>query len=442
MVFLIFSCNQNQDSNTPQKAIASEPTGTSLIPENPNTLNNEIANGGLNDVPSNETDENETDENETDENETDENETDENETDENEADSNEDSCSTDTDKDGAMNCIDESPYNSNCYVNCTSSSSSTTVTTTNIDPNAPYYKYYKDDDGDGFGNSSSSMESTQQKTGYVLDSSDCDDGDKEIGSKTTDEDCDGALSDSNDSNKIDCDDTSTLFGAKKNDADCDGVLATMDCDDTNALLKLDDSNDTVCDELQFFYDTDYQVQVLVDNVWQYWIIEEKNYLGYAEYYLRRADSSSFTFQFRLATDQTFKTTAISSDEVLKNEMKGSYIYSSNKKTYMSTTYTATYLITMGNPTKSKGSGLENIGYVDIDLLDAGAGDYLISTVVEDCTDTCCPAGKLCSQEFRLKYTKDGSRWFAKDSTLSDSFGRDMYSTNALKLRLIKDAPSE
>ena len=432
LVFFIFSCNQNQDSTPSQKTAVSGSTSNSLMQQNPNVQNNEIANGDLNDDASNEVASNEVASNESDSN----------ESDSNEADSDDDSCSTDTDKDGAMNCVDEWPYNSNCYENCTSSSSSTTVSTTTIDPNAPYYKYYKDDDGDGFGNSSSSMESTQQPTGYVLDSTDCDDGDEEVGSKTTDEDCDGALSDSNDINE-DCDDSSTLFGAKKYDADCDGILAASDCNDTNALLKLDDNNDDVCDELQFFYDTDYQVQVLVDNTWQYWTTEEGTYGGYSEYFLRRAESSTYKFQFRLATDQTFKTTAISSDEVLKNDMKGNYIYSINRARYMSSTYSATYIITMGNPSKTKGAGLESgVGYVEVVMEDNSKGNYLISDNDGYSDEVKCPAGKVCSQEFKLKYTKDENRWFAKHSLNSSNFGRDLYSSNAAKLRLIKDAPAE
>jgi|GEM_PF-6736565 len=471
-VSFICSCNQNQESISSEEAAELEQTASPLTQGSSPITTDLPAGGVINQTPinntpqwyaksadSNETDSNETDSNETDSNETDSNEADSNEADSNEADSNEadsneadsneadsnedNSCSIDTDKDGAMDCADEWPYNSNCYVNCTSSSSSTAVSTTSVDPNAPYYKYYQDDDGDGFGNSSSFLESTQKPTGYVLDSSDCDDGDQDIGSKTTDADCDGALSESDDPKEIDCNDASILFGAKKNDTDCDGVLAASDCDDTDALLKLDENNDNICDELQFFYDTDYQVQVLIDGVWQYLTTEEGTYGGYSEYFLRRADSSNFKFQFRLATDQTFKTTVISSGEVEKNSMKGNYIYSVNRARYMSSTYSATYIITMGNPSKTKGTGFESgVGYVEVTMEDNSNGNYLVSHTEDYSDDVKCPEGKLCSQEFKLKYPNDSNRWFAKHSLNSSNFGRDLYSQNAAKLRLIKDAPTE
>ena len=74
--------------------------------------------------------------------------------------------------------------------------------------------------------------------------------------------------------------------------------------------------------------------------------------------------------------------------------------------------------------------------------DNSKGNYLISDNDGYSDEVKCPAGKVCSQEFKLKYTKDENRWFAKHSLNSSNFGRDLYSSNAAKLRLIKDAPAE
>jgi hypothetical protein len=123
-------------------------------------------------------------------------------------------------------------------------------------------------------------------------------------------------------------------------------------------------------------------------------------------------------------------------------MEGNYIYSINRARYM-TTSPSTYIITMGNPNKTQGAGLESVvGYVEVVMQDNSKGNYLISDNDGYSDEVKCPAGKVCSQEFKLKYPNDSNRWFAKHSTYSSNFGRDISSQNAAKLRLIKDAPAE
>ena len=87
--------------------------------------------------------------------------------------------------------------------------------------------YYEDGDGDGYGNASVSMVDTSQPSGYVLDSSDCDDtngavnpGVTEVVGNGIDDDCNPATSDSE----------------LAYDDDGDGVTENEgDCDDANAM---------------------------------------------------------------------------------------------------------------------------------------------------------------------------------------------------------------
>lgn len=74
-----------------------------------------------------------------------------------------------------------------------------TVSTSDTAPYPIYRIYYKDADGDGFGNPLSTRKALAQPVGYVTNSLDCDDGDKAVHPKATevcddrDNDCDGSV---------------------------------------------------------------------------------------------------------------------------------------------------------------------------------------------------------------------------------------------------------
>jgi len=74
----------------------------------------------------------------------------------------------------------------------------------------------------------------------VIASEDCDDSDASLGSVLEDADCDGAIT------SEDCDDNDSSSTTLENDADCDGVLSDSDCDDENEDLG-DVSEDEDCD---------------------------------------------------------------------------------------------------------------------------------------------------------------------------------------------------
>jgi len=110
--------------------------------------------------------------------------------------------------------------------------------------------YYRDADGDGYGEATTSVESCSAPSGYVLDDTDCDDtrsgvnpGAYEYCSTTYDDDCDGSI---NESSAVDA---TTWY----DDADADGygdasvsadacsaptgyVSASGDCDDDDASV--------------------------------------------------------------------------------------------------------------------------------------------------------------------------------------------------------------
>jgi len=131
--------------------------------------------------------------------------------------------------------------------------------------------WYRDNDGDGFGNPNDPLESNTQPTGFVLDNTDCDDNDANINPNTVwyaDSDGDGFGDDSNPLiqclqpsgyvlDNTDCDDTdaninpNTIWYA---DSDGDGfgddsnpiiqclqpsgyILDNTDCDDTDANIN-------------------------------------------------------------------------------------------------------------------------------------------------------------------------------------------------------------
>ncbi len=89
--------------------------------------------------------------------------------------------------------------------------------------------FYLDDDGDGYGDASTSVSVCNQPSGYLVDGTDCDDGNSAISPAATETWYDGDDSD--------CD------GASDYDADGDGfdseehIITGTDCDDTDASIN-------------------------------------------------------------------------------------------------------------------------------------------------------------------------------------------------------------
>ena len=104
--------------------------------------------------------------------------------------------------------------------------------------------WYRDADGDGYGNPALSMEDCDQPSGYVLDNTDCDDGDADQYPGATeycngeDDDCDGVV------DEDDAVDADTWY----QDADFDGYgnanVSDVDCDQPSGYV----SNDDDCDD--------------------------------------------------------------------------------------------------------------------------------------------------------------------------------------------------
>lgn len=119
--------------------------------------------------------------------------------------------------------------------------------------------FYRDADTDGYGNRADKVNACIQPTGYVADSTDCNDGDASIHSPITyykDADSDGFGDASSSStlcqlvppsgyvtNNTDCDDTQKLYQDTDGDGygstiivACEGVTNNTDCDDNNAAI--------------------------------------------------------------------------------------------------------------------------------------------------------------------------------------------------------------
>ena len=131
-----------------------------------------------------------------------------------------------------------------------------------IDDNIPYFSYYKDSDGDGFGDSNSELFicDLSAPAGYVTDSSDCDDQNVNINPDSS-EICDNIDNDCND----EIDDNIPYFSYYR-DSDGDGfgdsnselsicdlsapagyVTDSSDCDDQNVNINPDSSE--LCDNI-------------------------------------------------------------------------------------------------------------------------------------------------------------------------------------------------
>lgn len=100
--------------------------------------------------------------------------------------------------------------------------------------------WYIDDDGDGFGNVESGAVSCDPLSGWVADSTDCDDADHTKNPAVVEADCSGMVD-------LNCD-----GNTPGEDADNDGFLGCEECDDTDAAVNPDvgetcDGIDNNCD---------------------------------------------------------------------------------------------------------------------------------------------------------------------------------------------------
>jgi hypothetical protein len=90
--------------------------------------------------------------------------------------------------------------------------------------------YYRDWDGDGYGDPEDTIIACSSDGSYVTNDDDCDDSDEAFTSIEGDADCDGVLT------ADDCDDEDETLGPVADDGDCDSVLIVDDCDDADPLL--------------------------------------------------------------------------------------------------------------------------------------------------------------------------------------------------------------
>ena len=135
----------------------------------------------------------------------------------------------DQDMDGVSDQQDNCPQNANA--NQADSDQDGTGDACDSTPYGPMTTYYRDADGDTYGDASQTTDAYTQPAGYVTNSNDCDDNDNTLGDITNDADCDGVITPN------DCDDGDNTLGDIQNDADCDGVVTAEDCNDTNPSLS-------------------------------------------------------------------------------------------------------------------------------------------------------------------------------------------------------------
>ena len=135
----------------------------------------------------------------------------------------------DQDMDGVSDQQDNCPQNANA--NQADSDQDGTGDACDSTPYGPMTTYYRDADGDTYGDASQTTNAYTQPAGYVTNSNDCNDNDNTLGDITNDADCDGVITPN------DCDDGDNTLGDIQNDADCDGVVTAEDCNDTNPSLS-------------------------------------------------------------------------------------------------------------------------------------------------------------------------------------------------------------
>ena len=135
----------------------------------------------------------------------------------------------DQDMDGVSDQQDNCPQNANA--NQADSDQDGTGDACDSTPYGPMTTYYRDADGDTYGDASQTTDAYSQPAGYVTNSNDCNDNDNTLGDITNDADCDGVIAPN------DCDDGDNTLGDIQNDADCDGVVTAEDCNDTNPSLS-------------------------------------------------------------------------------------------------------------------------------------------------------------------------------------------------------------
>ena len=135
----------------------------------------------------------------------------------------------DQDMDGVSDQQDNCPQNANA--NQADSDQDGTGDACDSTPYGPMTTYYRDADGDTYGDASQTTDAYTQPAGYVTNSNDCNDNDNTLGDITNDADCDGVITPN------DCGDGDNTLGDIQNDADCDGVVTAEDCNDTNPSLS-------------------------------------------------------------------------------------------------------------------------------------------------------------------------------------------------------------